>query len=182
MSRAFVDEDAGADESADLYDIPLPLPPGSKNYMTPEGAARMAAELRNLVEVERPHAAALAASGGTEPGAEPGAEPLRRLAEIDRRISYLTRMGSMLETVDAPASADRVVFGLVVRVVEDGGAEREYRIVGVDESEPERGLLSWASPVARALMGKRQGDLALARLPKGEYRMRILGIHPPPRG
>jgi transcription elongation factor GreB len=132
----------------------------------------MALELRGLVETERPRAAALAAAEGPE--------ALRHLAELDRRIAYLGRMSSLLETVEAPSSAERVVFGLVVRVLEEeGGAEREYRIVGVDESDPERGLLSWASPVARALIGKKPGDLALAHLPRGEYRMRILGIHPP---
>jgi transcription elongation factor GreB len=171
VSRAFVDEDSGADEASDLYDIPLPLPPGAKNYMTPEGAGRMTAELRELIEVERPRAASQAAAAE--------GEALRRLAELDRRIAYLTRMSSLLETVGPPRSLDRVVFGLRVRVREEGGGEREYRIVGADESQPERGLLSWASPVARALIGKRPGDLVAAPLPKGEYRIRILEILAP---
>ncbi|MGB4587234.1 MAG: hypothetical protein WBH66_09345 [Rectinemataceae bacterium] len=138
MSRAFVDEDAGSDETDGMHDIPLPLPPGARNYMTPEGAMRMADELRNLVDAERPQAAgALAAAA---PAAK--SEYLRRVSEIDRRISYLSRMKSILSVVDPPSSVDRVVFGLVVRVREEGGTdsaprEVEYRIVGVDESEPE---------------------------------------------
>lgn len=176
MSRAFVDEDSGSDEADDMHEVPLPLPPGARNYMTAEGALALADELRGLVETERPKAeAALASSGPAESAAH-----IRRLSEIDRRISYLARMKSALEVVDPPTSLDRVVFGLVVRVLEeDGEGERSYRIVGVDESEPAKGLLSWASPVARALVGKRVGDLVVARLPKSGWRMRILGISAP---
>lgn len=174
MSRAFVDEDSGSDEADDLADIPLPLPPGSKNYMTSEGAARLSAELRELAERELPRArAALAASSRDDPAAA-----IRKVSEIERRLTYLGRMEALLEVVQEPASRDRVVFGLSVRVEEGNGAERVYRIVGADESDPERGLLSWASPVARSLIGKRVGDLAIAALPGGERRMRVLEIFP----
>jgi transcription elongation factor GreB len=172
LSRAFVDEDAGSDESEGMLEIPIPLPAGAKNYMTSEGAARMVAELRALNDIDRPRAAAALAAA--LPADE--SESLRRLSEIDRRVSYLGRMKSALVVVDEPATAERVVFGLVARVQEEGGPEREYRIVGADESDPENGLLSWASPVARALVGKKVGDLAVATLPRGECRMRVLGI------
>lgn len=190
MSRAFVDEDAGADETDDMHEIPLPLPPGARNYMTPEGAVLLADELRKLAEEERPRAAkALAAA---EPAAK--SEFLRRISAIDRRISYLTRMKAALSVVEPPASAERVVFGLVVRVREEGapkeggaagagvpagvpaGGYAEYRIVGADESDPERGYVSWASPVAKALIGKRAGEIAVVRLPVGEQRLRVLEI------
>ena len=177
MSRAFVDEDAGSDETDGMHDIPLPLPPGAKNYMTPDGAMRMADELRNLVDLERPQAAgALAAAA---PAAK--SEYLRRVSEIDRRISYLSRMKSILTVVDSPSSVDHVVFGLVVRVREEGSADSvprdvEYRIVGVDESDPEKGYVSWASPVAKALIGKKVGDIVSAHLPLGERMMKILGV------
>lgn len=172
MSRAFVDEDAGSDESDGLLDIPLPIPAGAKNYMTRDGAERLVEELRALSDIERPRAAsALAAAVPAD-----GSDSLRRLSEIDRRISYLARMKAALVAVDEPSSLERVVFGLVVRVREEGGGEAEYRIVGADESRPELGLLSWASPVARALVGKRIGELAVAALPRGELRMRVLEI------
>lgn len=189
MSRAFVDEDAGADETDGMHEIPLPLPPGARNYMTPEGALLMADELRRLVEEERPRAAgALAAA---EPAAK--AEFLRRISTIDRRVSYLSRMKAALSVVEPPASAERVVFGLVVRVGEERvreeggfwqgpdagdalGATTEYRIVGADESDPERGYVSWASPIAKALIGKRVGEVAVVRLPVGENRLRVLAI------
>ncbi|MCX7028137.1 MAG: GreA/GreB family elongation factor [Spirochaetes bacterium] len=172
MSRAFVDEDAGQDETEDMHEIPLPLAPGARNYMTPEGALLMNDELRRLDEVERPRASAALAA------AEPAdkADYLRRLSEIDRRVSYLGRMKSILEVVEPPAATDRVVFGLKARVREASGAETEYRIVGVDESDPEHGLVSWASPVARALLGRHVGDTAVVKLPQGEKRLTILEI------
>jgi len=176
MSRAFVDEDSGSDEADDLHEVPLPLPQGAKNYMTSEGALALADELRSLTEVERPKAEALLAAA---PPAD-SAEHIRRISHIDRRISYLARMKSALEVVGPPESLDRVVFGLSVRVRDEAsGEEKIYRIVGVDESDPDQGLLSWASPVARSLVGKRVGELAMARLPRGECRMRILGIARP---
>jgi len=176
MSRAFVDEDSGSDEADDLHEVPLPLPQGAKNYMTSEGALALADELRSLTEVERPKAEALLAAA---PPAD-SAEHIRRISHIDRRISYLAHMKSALEVVGPPESLDRVVFGLSVRVRDEAsGEEKIYRIVGVDESDPDQGLLSWASPVARSLVGKRVGELAMARLPRGECRMRILGIARP---
>ena len=179
MSRAFVDEDAGADETDGMHEIPLPLPPGARNYMTPEGAILMADELRRLAEEERPRAAgALAAA---EPAAK--AEFLRRISAIDRRVSYLTRMKAALSVVEPPASVERVVFGLVVSVREEGGGPgggggrtADYRIVGADESDPERGCVSWASPIAKALIGKRVGEAAVVKLPVGERRLRVIGI------
>ncbi|HWP68392.1 MAG TPA: GreA/GreB family elongation factor [Rectinemataceae bacterium] len=178
MSRAFVDEDGGSDEAGGLFDIPLPLPAGAKNYMTPEGASRMADELRRLVDSDRPRAlAALAAAAQADK-----ATSIRHLSEIDRRISYLGRMQSSLEVVSTPATTERIVFGLAAKVSEGDGKEREYRIVGVDESDPENGLLSWASPIAKALIGKRVGEIAVAHLPVGERRMRILAISFPARG
>lgn len=172
MSRAFVDEDAGSDATGGMSDIPLPLPPGAKNYMTPEGARKMADELRRLAEEDRPRASgALAAAEAADK-----ADAIRILSEIDRRISFLTRMKDRLEVVEPPARTDRMVFGLVARVSEDDGTEKNYRVVGVDESDPERGYISWASPIAKALIGKRKGEVAIARLPRQELRLRILEI------
>lgn len=173
MSRAFVDEDSGSDEADDLADIPLPLPAGAKNYMTPRGAAALLSELRGLSESELPKAqAALAQAASGEQ-----ASAIRKVSEVERRLAYLRRMEALLQVVEEPASTERVVFGLEVLVSEeDVGVERSYRIVGVDESSPQNGLLSWASPVARALVGKRVGDLAVAVLPRGERRMRVLAI------
>jgi transcription elongation factor GreB len=70
----------------------------------------------------------------------------------------------------------RVVFGTIVTVREAGGAERAYRIVGVDESDPGRGAVSWISPVARALTGKKPGEQARLSLPAGDQVLTVLSI------
>lgn len=182
MSRAFVDEDAGHDDSADLLEIPLPLPAGARNYSTPEGATRVNDELRELVERARPRALAElaqaeSAASASNTGVELGSIR-RRIAELDRRIAYLGRMASLLEVVEPPENPTRVSFGLIIEVEEEG-ERREYRIVGADESDPARGLLSWASPVARALVGKRIGEHAKVILPRGERHLKVLGLKRP---
>ena len=171
MSRAFVDEDAtsgrGEEEVAPLK---LPLPSGARNFMTPEGAARQAAELRELKLERRP---ALAASAA----AEPHGTARRALGECDRRIAYLSRMQALLEVVD-PASlrSDRVRFGATVTVRQSPEGERRVRIVGVDEAEPGSGAVSWISPIAKSLMGARVGDVVACELPSGPTRMKVLAI------
>jgi transcription elongation factor GreB len=182
VSRAFVDEDSGEDDG--LLDIPLPLPPGARNYMTPEGAARLHDELRELTERGRPRALAALASA---PDAE---EARHRLHEIDRRVAYLGRMASLLAVTETPEEPERVAFGAWVELVDGEGRPELWRIVGADESDPGRGLLSWASPLSRALMGRKAGESVTARLPRGERRLRVISISgrdpagsggPPPR-
>ena len=159
MSRAFVDESASESRENDAPGLKIPLPPGAKNYVTPEGAARLEAELAQLLAAAPP-----------------------RLREAERRIEYLTRMRAVMEVV-APSTADpqRVVFGTAVTVRDAAGAERTYRIVGVDESNPARGLVSWISPLARALVGKKAGEQARVTLPAGEEALTIVSIAGGPR-
>ncbi len=146
MSRAFVDESASESRENPSPELRIPLPPGAKNYVTPAGEARLRAELDRLLAAEQP-----------------------RLPEVERRIEYLSRMRAIMEVVPPPGPiVPRVVFGTSVTVREAGGAERTYRIVGVDESDPGRGAVSWISPVARALTGKIPGEQARLSLPAGE--------------
>ena len=105
----------------DVPETKDPLPPGVKNYMTPEGAGRLRKELAGLVNGER-------------------------------RIEYLERMLDRLEVVDPDAQdPSRALFGATVSVRDrdGGGGKKAYRIVGIDESDPSRGRVSWISPVAR---------------------------------
>jgi transcription elongation factor GreB len=160
MSRAFVDESASESREEGAPELKIPLPPGAKNYVTPRGAERLRAELAQLSALPQP-----------------------RLREVERRIEYLTRMAAIMEVV-APAAAapDRVVFGAEVTVREAGAqGERAWRIVGVDESDPERGWVSWISPLARALVGKRPGDTVNVALPAGESRLSIVSVRYPPQ-
>ena len=129
MSRAFVDESASESRENDAPELKIPLPPGAKNYVTPDGGVRLRAELEQLLAIAPP-----------------------RLREVERRIEYLTRMRALMEVVSPPGrDPERVVFGTVVTVREPGGAERTYRLVGVDESDPSRGWVSWISPLGFGL-------------------------------
>jgi transcription elongation factor GreB len=154
MSRAFVDESASESSEENAPELKIPLPAGAKNYMTPGGARRLRAELDSLLAMAQP-----------------------RLRETERRIQYLSRMAAIMEVVEPGfAAPDRVTFGVSVTVTERGGEESTYRIVGVDESAPEKGLVSWISPIARALTGKKPGDAVTVRLPAGEKVLTVRSI------
>ena len=176
MSRAFVNESDSDYQDDDLPEIRNPLPRGARNYMTPQGAERMQRELSALTSVERPRAAAEVVRLGTAgTNAERDALALarRRLREIDRRVEYLRGLSAVLEVVD-PQDQDpeRVAFGATVTVREEGEIRR-VSIVGVEESDPGAGLVSWISPVAKALAGARAGDIVTVRLPKGDSRLKV---------
>ena len=179
MSRAFVSEDDQYRDE-DVPEIRIPLPPGARNYMTPAGAGRLQAELSQLANVERPKLAASVArfTSGREGGnADEMQIDRRRLRKIDRRIEYLSRMASMLEIIDpAEQRSDRVVFGATITVSDAQGKQKAYQIVGVDESDPEKGKLSWISPVAKALVGARAGEDVAVVLPDGETRLSVRKI------
>ena len=180
MSRAFVSESDADFQEDDVPAIKIPLPPGAKNYMTPEGAERMRLELNKLVKDERPKLHARLSHKVTESESldrETMLRDRRRLREIDRRIEYLTEMTDIIEVVD-PAKQDpqRVLFGAAVTVEEEGGSKRVYRIVGVDESNPSEGKVSWMSPVAKAMFRARVGEEVSLKLPDSITKMKILKI------
>ena len=181
MSRAFVDEDASASNEAEAPEIKIPIPAGSRNYLTPEGAEALSRELHELTGQERPRIlaelASLAAASATSDPDKVGR--LRHgLGEVDRRIAYLYAMSSLAEVqrVPPPEGRDRVKFGAWVRIRYDSGAELEYRIVGIDEADPAIGKIGWASPVARSLMGRRVGEIVTVDLPAGSRELRIVAL------
>jgi len=179
MSRAFIAESDAQFQDEELPEIKIPLPPGVPNYMTPAGAERLHAELAALRGSERPRAAAavtrLSASGAATDRDQLSVER-RRLREIDRRIEYCSRMLARIEVVDPASQAgERVLFGATVRVRAEG-AERVYRIVGVDEADPAAGRISWIAPLAKALLGRRAGETAVLKLPEGARRLEIIEV------
>jgi transcription elongation factor GreB len=180
MSRAFVDEDASLDSSVDAPEAKIPIPPGSRNYVTPEGARQLNDELSELLEAKRPALASEIARLGSSSASgdlDETAMLRQKLGAMDRRIEYLRRMAFLAEVIEYEAGrSDRVVFGASIRVEEEGLGLREYRIVGADESDPESGRLSWCSPLARALMGKKAGDSPILRLPGGDKKVVIVSI------
>ena len=176
MSKAFVKEDSEPEEEREAPD---PAPAG-KNYMSPKGFARLKAELRQLVEVERPEVVktvAWAASLGDRSENADYIYGKRRLREIDRRVRFLIKRLESAEIVhSAGRDSDQVFFGATVRVRTAAGEERTVTIVGLDEVDAARGYVSWISPIAKALIKAREGDSVTLRTPGGEERLEILEV------
>jgi transcription elongation factor GreB len=149
-------------------------------YITPEGAKRLRAELDQLWTVERPRVTQEVADAAAQGDRSENAEYIygkRRLREIDRRVRFLSkRLDEVVVVNEPPSDPKRVYFGAYVTVEDDNGSEKIYRIVGADESDLERGFISMDSPVARALLGKREGDEITVRVPKGDVTYSILTV------
>ena len=178
MSKAFVrepQEDAGEDAP----EAPA-LPPGGKNYISPAGYARLKAELKSLVELERPEVVrtvAWAASLGDRSENADYIYGKKRLREIDRRVRFLIKRLEAAEVVrSAGRETDQVFFGATVLFRNSSRKSQTVTIVGVDEVDPAKGKVSWISPVARALLKAREGDSVTLRTPAGEERLEILEV------
>jgi transcription elongation factor GreB len=178
MSKAFVKEEGDSDEG-EVTPEPSALPPGSKNYITPAGFARLLAEKKQLVEVERPEVVrtvAWAASNGDRSENGDYIYGKRRLREIDRRVRFLIKRLESAEVVNSSGrDTDQVFFGATVRI--KGRDEvKELTIVGLDEVDPANGRVSWVSPIAKALLKAREGDVVTLRSPAGEEQLEILEV------
>src|SRR6516165_5964990 len=178
MSKAFVKE---TDDEGDLPDEPPAMPPGIKNYMTPEGHRRMQNELRQLLRMERPkvvETVAWAAGNGDRSENGDYIYGKRRLREIDRRVRFLTKRLESAEVVDPRQQKrrDQVFFGATVTYASASGTETTITIVGIDEADLSRGQVSWISPIARALLKAREGDTVEFRAPAGVEQIEVLEI------
>ena len=181
MSKAFTKEtetdDDDAPEEADT------LPVGVKNYVTPRGLKLLDDELHELLRVERPKIVEIVSwAAGNGDRSENGdyIYGKRRLREIDRRVRYLTKRRDNAELVD-PArqqSLTQVFFGATVTYATSKGVKRTIKIVGVDEAAgiDDGSLVSWLSPVARALMKAREGDTVRLRTPGGDEALEVIEI------
>lgn len=153
------------------------------NYITPEGMQKLRDEVSQLWTVERPRVTQEVADAAALGDRSENAEYIygkKRLREIDRRVRYLAKRIDELTVVAANAPADNSVrFGAWVDLEDEDGAEVTYRIVGPDEFDAKAGLISIDSPVARALIGKREGDAVIVRRPKGEIEYEVVGVRYP---
>lgn len=149
-------------------------------YITPEGEAVLRRELHQLWKVERPQvtqAVHEAAKNGDRSENGDYIYGKRRLREIDSRVRFLSKRLEELKVVDRiPDDTDKVYFGAWVTLEDEDGGERRWRIVGPDEFDLARGLLSVDSPMARALLGKRLDDEIQVRSPQGEQRYWVAEI------
>lgn len=143
-----------------------------KNYITPEGLEKLKAEYHELFHVERPklvEVVAWAASNGDRSENADYQYGKRRMREIDKRVHFLRNRIEDAEVVDPKnMSSSTVLFSATVTLSNEDGDELVYQIVGEDEFDPKKGRISWKSPVAKALMGKKVGDEVHLVKPAGE--------------
>lgn len=147
----------------------------SKVPLTLKGAEMLRAELKKLKSEDRPRIikaiAEARAHGDLKENAEYHAAKEQqgftegRIKDIDGKLSH----AQIIDVTELPVS-DRVVFGTTVELIdEDSGEKKVYRIVGEDEADIRAGLLSYTSPIARALIGKEAGDIVDVQTPGGDH-------------
>jgi len=166
VSKAFTRE---SDET-DAEEIPsgrFQLPPGAKNYITREGADRLRQTLDELIEKRR-------VGANVSNSADPEAKADQRRIE-----SAIRKLQSILDSVvvaEIPDDREKVAFGALVAVRHANGEEEGYQIVGVDESDPAQGRISWISPLARALLNQKAGAKIRFQSPAGSEELTILKV------
>ena len=177
MSKAFTRE---TDDDEEL-DPPQQIPVGQKNYITPAGYQRLRDELDQLWKVERPalvNTITWAASNGDRSENGDYIYGKKRLREIDRRIRFLSKRMDIAVMVDPAqrAGCDQVFFGATVTVRGQDGVMRTFSIVGVDEADAGRGLISWVSPLARAVLKARGDDVVTLHVPGGVEELEVVEV------
>ena len=165
MSKAFTREpDSGAEE------IPAfrpQLPPGTRNFITRVGADGLRQRLTDLLERKQ--------ALGTR-SIEASATVEADLRKLESAIRRLQQTLASVIVAEIPADREKVAFGATVTVRHGNGAEAAYQIVGVEEADPERGSISWISPLARALLLRRAGDTVRFRSPAGDEELAIMTV------
>jgi len=158
VSKAFTKDDAAGEV---VVPPRAPLPEGVPNYVTPRGLAALREEHARLA-AERARAEAAGDAN---------------LAALNERVALLEDRLARAELVNPSTQPhDEVRFGATVTLRDAQGAEKRWRIVGVDEAAPARGAVAFTSPLARALLGKTVGDEARVRTPAGPEDVEIVRI------
>lgn len=181
MNKAFTKESDGEDD--DELQLPA-LPTGGKNYITPEGYARLRAEWLDLMDNERPkmvEAVFWAASNGDRSENGDYLYGKKRLREIDRRIRFLTKRMEIAVISDPSVhfGNDQIFFGATVTYVDEQGTERTVTIMGIDEANTAQGQVSWISPIARTLLKAREGDVLKLVMPDRVSDIEVLSVNYP---
>lgn len=167
MSRAFVKESDDDLVAGELPERPVPV---HVNYVTPRGLEQLQARLRELQERHE----------GVKRRSEEDSAAKQALREIDRDLRYVNAQLERAVVVDpAQQPRDEVHFGASVAIEDEDGLAHEFTLVGDDEADVSAGKISWASPLARALMNGKVGDTVAWRRPAGESEVEILSIRYP---
>lgn len=181
MSKAVTQE--SEDPESDEVKLPS-VPLGAKNYITPQGYARIRGELLNLIDVERPKVVEIvhwAASNGDRSENGDYIYGKKRLREIDRQIWFFTKRLEIAEIIDPSVNfgRDQVFFGATVTYADVAGFEKILTILGVDEADSSVAQVSWVSPIARTLLGARVGDVLKMMTPAGASEIEVLKVDYP---
>jgi transcription elongation factor GreB len=150
-------------------------------FITPQGFARVRAEYEELFGTERPklvETIAWAAANGDRSENGDYIYGRKKLREVDRRLSHLSRIMKAAKVVDpaTQSSRDQVRFGATVELADEDDERRTLTIVGDDEADASAGRIGWNAPLARALIGARVGDERIVRLPAGEKSYEVIRI------
>lgn len=155
--------------------------PEIKNYMTPAGHLALQDELYQLVNKERPEIVQIvnwAASNGDRSENGDYLYGKRRMREIDRRIRFLTKRleNTIVVNPETRENTDQIFFSATVTIERENGLEQTIKIVGEDEIDASKNKISWKSPLARALIKAREGDLVWLNTPNGREQIEILSV------
>ncbi len=153
-------------------------------FITPAGFAAIRAEYELLFGTERPklvETISWAAGNGDRSENGDYIYGRKRLREIDRRLTYLSKVMKLAKVVDPAAQVDRAVvhFGAIVELADEEDARRTMTLVGEDEADASAGRINWLAPIARALVGAKVGDERVVSLPAGEKSYEIVAIDYP---
>jgi transcription elongation factor GreB len=154
------------------------------NYITPAGYKKLCEEYEALFSDERPklvETISWAAGNGDRSENGDYIYGRKKLREIDRRISWLSKRMKAANVIDPAGQPDkdRVYFGATVTLIDEDDSERILTLVGDDEADAGSGVISWSSPIARAIRGAAVGDVRRVRLPSGERELEIAAIEYP---
>ena len=179
MSKAFTNEENQENEPAEA-ESPDALG-GEKNYLTPTGQAALQREYAELLYKERPKIVEIVSwAAGNGDRSENGdyLYGKKRLREIDKRLRYVGKRLESAVIVDPAAQQQlkQVFFGARVTYAREDGSEHSVQLVGVDEVAIELSKISWLSPVAKALMKARTGDIVRAQMPAGPENLEVIAI------
>ena len=163
MSRAFVNEDIAGEQT----DLPVERQVSSQpNYVTPEGLNLLQGKVAEL------HAA------HDEQSALGEQADKQHLAELDRDLRYYIHRLQSAQVVSPATSTRKVQIGSWVTYADELGTERRVQLVGEDQAVAAKGLINWASPLGRALLGAQLNDEVLWQRPAGDQLIEVIRIEP----
>lgn len=164
LSRGFVKEDDLEHAGTDVPERPISPHP---NYVTPQGLQQLQQDMQAL-EKERTTLSARK----DDPTAQ------QRLSMINRDLRYLeARLEAAIIVDPQQQSREQVLFGAHVHVEDDEGQRQVFQIVGEDEADIAQNKVSWISPLARALIGHKRGEVVTWQRPVGNLELEIIDIH-----